>query len=369
MSRQKRIGLLGGGQLARMLALAGAPLGFEVHILSPSKSDPAAQVTGFHHVGDPNKLADLQTFLGQVDFLTFESEFFDMDLLEKALAPLKAPPVVFPAPALMRDLQDRSTQKKLLVDHGLATSPFMLIHRPIDLKTAFEKFKKGFVVKKARGGYDGTGTYYVKTPADLEKLQTSFPGFSIAESFIKFKRELAVTAVCDGKSVRFLPLVESKQTDSRCDWVRGPTKHRAWKKLSGQIEKMLIKTGYRGLIAFELFDTGTALLVNEIAPRVHNSAHYTQDALNFSQFDLHLIAGAGLKLPKIELKTKAFVMMNLVGESHESFEFPKDLQGHLHWYGKASNRPGRKMGHINWAGATLGPLFKNALKERTRIRK
>jgi 5-(carboxyamino)imidazole ribonucleotide synthase len=366
---QKRIGILGGGQLARMLALAGAPLGFEVHILSPSKSDPGAQVTGFHHLGDPSKPEDLKKFLSQIDHLTFESEFFDMDLLQKALGTLNKAPTVFPNASVMRDLQDRSSQKQLLVTHDLATSPFMLVHKPIDLKTAFEKFKKGYVVKKVRGGYDGTGTFYVKNPQELQNLQTAFPGFSIAESFIKFKRELAVSAVCDGKKVHFLPLVESHQTDSRCDWVRGPVKHRAWKKLSTKIEKMLLKIGYQGVIAFELFDTGTDLLVNEIAPRVHNSAHYTQDALNFSQFDLHLLAGTGAKLPRLELKTKCFVMMNLVGESHSAFVFPDDLQGHLHWYGKTSNRPGRKMGHLNWAGAQLAPLFKNALKERARIRK
>ncbi|MFN7728561.1 MAG: ATP-grasp domain-containing protein [Bdellovibrio sp.] len=366
---QKRIGILGGGQLARMLALAGAPLGFEMHILSPSKLDPAAQVTGFHHLGDPSKLEDLKKFLTQIDHLTFESEFFDMDVLQKALGSLAQAPGVFPNAGVMRDLQDRSSQKQLLITHGLATSPCMFVQRPLDLKTAFEKFKKGYVVKKVRGGYDGTGTFYVKSLQELEKLQVAFPGISIAESFVKFKRELATSVVCDGKKVHFLPLVESHQTDSRCDWVRGPVKHRAWNKLSLKIEKMLLKIGYQGVIAFELFDTGTNLLVNEIAPRVHNSAHYTQDALNFSQFALHLLAGTGAKLPRLELKTKCFVMMNLVGESYSSFVFPDVLEGNLHWYGKASNRPGRKMGHLNWVGARLVPLFKNALNERARIRK
>ena len=370
-SGKKRVGILGGGQLARMLALAGAPLGYEVHILSPSKMDPAAQVTGFHHGGQPDSPEDLRKFLSQIDFLTFESEFFDMDLLVRVLNDIKTPPVVFPKPELMRELQDRSTQKKLLAEYKIPSAPFLIIQKPIDLKTAHKQFKKGFVLKKARGGYDGYGTFYAKTEADVEKLQVSFPGFSIAESFIKFKRELAVLAVCgDDGRVQFLPLVESKQTDSRCDWVAGPTKHRAWKKLAGKIEKMLAATKYRGVIAFELFDTGTDLLVNEIAPRVHNSAHYSQDALNFSQFDLHLLAGTGRKIPFLASKTKSFVMVNLVGESNNAFLFPPDLQGHLHWYGKEANRPGRKMGHLNWAGsAPLKSMLKTALKERSRIRK
>lgn len=361
-----RVGILGGGQLARMLAHSAQRMGLEVHVLSSDAHDPAAQVTAHHRKGSPHRAADLSRFLKDLDFLTFESEFFDMDVLESVLPKGLQ---VFPRTDLMRALQDRRPQKELLVTQKIPTAPFVAVDEPSGLARAWEKFPKGFVLKKARGGYDGYGTFYARQVADLDRLAKGFPGPSIAESFIPFKRELAVTAVCGPQDFAFLPLVESKQTQSRCDWVKGPVRHPAWPALSQKLRRMLKRIGYRGVIAFELFDTGRDLLVNEIAPRVHNSAHYSMDALAQSQFDLHWIAGMGFAFKAPRLLHPAFVMTNLLGESSDPFRIPPGLEGRLHWYGKNDNRPGRKMGHVNHLGARPDPLLKKALLERKRIRK
>ena len=360
-----RVGILGGGQLARMLAHAGQQMGFEVHVLCSEAHEPAAQVTSFCQLGSIEQPEVLKKFLGEIDFLTFESEFVDMDLLEKVAGEFAKPPVIFPAISVMRNLQSRRSQKELLVKEKLPTADFIVVSTALDLALAWKKFPRGFVLKKNRGGYDGNGTFYVRSEADLKNLSENFPGLCIAEKLISFKREMAVTAVCGEKDFFFLPLVESKQTQSRCDWVQGPAKHPAWTKLGKKIQAALKKMHYRGVISFELFDTGKELLINEVAPRVHNSAHYSINALSSSQFDLHLMAGMGLRLAPPKVLGKKFLMTNLVGESKNNFIFPNDLNGHLHWYGKKENRPGRKMGHLNYLDTSL-PL---ALKERKRIQK
>jgi 5-(carboxyamino)imidazole ribonucleotide synthase len=168
-----------------MLAQSAQQMGAEVHILSPKADDPAAQVTGFHHLGNPDKPEDLRAFLKQVDVLTFESEFFDMtSVRESAPAALS----IFPSPELMRELQDRRTQKALLEKHKIPTAAFMAVTTAGDLAAAWSKFPQGFVLKKARGGYDGFGTFYSRHEADLDLLARDFPGASIAESFVRFKR-------------------------------------------------------------------------------------------------------------------------------------------------------------------------------------
>jgi len=178
-----------------------------------------------------------------------------------------------------------------------------------------------------------------------------------------------VTFICgNNHQIVQLPLVESVQTQSQCDWVVGPLKHQRAKALFQKIERYLRNLDYIGAISFELFDTGLELLVNEVAPRVHNSAHYSMDALRQSQFRLHLLAGLGEKLPAAELLSPAFCMVNLVGKSHELPEVPYNIQGQLHWYGKNDNRPGRKMGHVNYVGTNSKNLLKIALSERKKFK-
>jgi 5-(carboxyamino)imidazole ribonucleotide synthase len=357
-----KLGILGGGQLAQMLALEAQPLGLEVHILSEKEDDPARLVTHSHLTGSGHSEKDLAEFLPQVDLLTFESEFFDAEELIQLTS--ETSPYIFPAPQIMADLQNRQKQKALLQKFKIPTSPFMNVNSAADLELAFTKFKGRFVLKKAMGGYDGYGTYYVKSRNDLEKYQSLFPEQFIAEAFVEFKRELAIS-FARSRDLSFIefPLVETHQTNSRCDWVVGPKKHPHLATIAKVIRKMLVDTNYIGVITFELFDTGKKLLINEIAPRVHNSAHYSQNALSQSQFLIHLFCGLGFPLKKPKLFDKQFCMVNLLGQSDQQPQLT-GVSGALHWYGKSQNRLGRKMGHINYTGTSAEQLLKLALKER-----
>lgn len=356
------IGILGGGQLARMLALSAHPLGIDVSILTAQAADPAAQVVGHVRLGSPGDAEDLRDFLNGATALTFESEFIEMGPLRKNVP---GSVYVFPNFEAIDRIQDRLTQKRLLDEFKIPTSPWRPIENETDLAAAEERFTGGFVLKQRRFGYDGYGTFVVRAErrADPLILERSAAGF-IAEAFIPFKRELAISFVRSrrGEFVA-LPLVETVQKDSRCFSVMGPVAHPGVKKLGAQVKRMMEALDYVGVLAVEMFDTKSGLLVNELAPRVHNSAHYSQDALSCSQFEYHLRAGFDWPLPKVSLRSGGFAMVNLLGEGGE-IHLSRSGLGNLHWYGKSENRPGRKLGHINVLDASGKSALRRALKWR-----
>lgn len=364
-----KIGILGGGQLAQMLILKGHELGLEMYCLSSSKSDPAAKVCKNHFAGSPESPKDLEAFFKQVDIITFESEFYSAELLK--LVSEKTTTQIFPQPEIIEKLRDRFFQKKFLIENKLPTSKFKTYTRWPSYTELLKDFPKNFVFKKRLGGYDGNGTFIIKTKQNYQDFISKHqkPEIFICEEFIPFKSEKAILFVRNlNNELTHFPLVQSQQKNQRCDWVIGPSKHSKEKALHLKIKKALAQINYVGIIAFELFDTGKDLLINEIAPRVHNTGHYSQQACHQDQFCLHLLAIMNQKLKKPELNAKAFVMTNLIGESNNKPELPSDLDGQLHWYGKAENRPGRKMGHINYIGNNQKQLLQKALKERKRIK-
>lgn len=369
-----KLGILGGGQLARMLALAAYPYGILPQIYATKKNEPAAQVSPYFFQGDPKDPVALQAFLENCDVVTFESEFLDAELLARLSEKTSTP--IYPRPQLMGKLQDRLTQKQLLDRYRIPTAPYSEIERWADLQT-MKSFGSRIVVKQRRFGYDGYGTFFVSPDIDKEDWslieQKTQEGF-IGEKMIPFRRELALLMARDqfGQILDF-PLVESKQTRARCDWVMGPLRHPQEASLRKALKRMLIKENYIGLIAFELFDTGKQLLVNEIAPRVHNSGHYSLDALSLNQFEAHVLAVSGYKLPSSTKVLAPFAMVNLLGESTEEPEWlaqigdPKTFLK-FHWYGKDENRPDRKMGHINAIASKAKDALKAALKARRKVR-
>jgi 5-(carboxyamino)imidazole ribonucleotide synthase len=254
---QIKIGLLGSGQLARMLALRAHSLGLIPHVYGGSADDPAAQVSAYHTPGDLKDFQRIEEFLKGVDVATFESEFMDGRRLKELSRSTKTP--IWPEPLQMEGLQDRLSQKNLLLEQGMATSPFLKVSRLVDLEKAREAFfPAGFVLKKRKFGYDGYGTFVIRSDKDFEavksKLDSTAEGF-IAEAVVKFKRELAISAVRNKNGqVVFLPLVESFQKDSRCFWVKGPVAHSGLKRLKGKIKTLLNEIDYIGIMAFELFD-------------------------------------------------------------------------------------------------------------------
>ncbi|MGZ5279479.1 MAG: 5-(carboxyamino)imidazole ribonucleotide synthase [Pseudobdellovibrionaceae bacterium] len=368
-SPRRKIGFLGGGQLARMMILEAHRMGLEPHVFTADPKDPAAQVTSHCTVGKLYDIKALEQFAQKMDLLTFESEFAPPE----TLAALEKQPAhkVFPKPEIMRRLQNRISQKQTLEQFKIPTASFLAVSNAQELHEAWTRLDGSFVLKKNFGGYDGYGTFFAHKKSDLKdlegKLKTESQGF-LGEKMISFKRELAAIFIrnSSGKTT-CLPLVETHQTGGRCDWVRGPLTHRQWPELQKKIFKMMKGLDYVGALGVEMFDTGSTLLVNELAPRVHNSGHYSQDALIESQFSLHLKAGLGEDLnPPLTLAPQ-FVMTNLLGESQSELNPPAQLKGTLHLYGKTENRPGRKMGHVNYLGAKGPALLNMALKERKKF--
>lgn len=355
------IGILGGGQLARMLALSAHPLGLNVSVLTAGPSDPAAQVVGQTSLGSSSDPADLRKFMEGLTALTFESEFVD---IEKVAATLPKSVYVFPSLKSIAAIQDRLSQKRLLDRYQIPTAPWIAVNTKKELENAHDRFDRGFVLKQRRFGYDGYGTFIIRGTPNPLLLQRSPHGF-IAEELISFKRELAISLVRTRKGeILTLPLVESVQENSRCFSVKGPLKHPKIKTVLKGVERMMKELDYVGILAVEMFDDGKGLLVNELAPRVHNSAHYSQDALTCSQFEYHLRAGLDLELPKVELKAPGFAMINLLGEGKRQPKLSYSNKGRLHWYGKNENRPGRKLGHINVLEKTAAKALEKALKWR-----
>lgn len=376
------LGILGGGQLARMLALEAHRLGLPVAVLSTKSDDPAAQVCGHWVKGDPTNRDDLKAFFEQCSAVTFESEFFDAGTIAHASRDTGV--AVYPNPELMEKIQDRKTQKAWLDESGVATAEWRALNSRSDAGALFAELGGAVVFKKRRGGYDGYGTFVVKSKKALAEFVAQFDDKSwadsfIVEKFVPFRRELAVIAVRDrSRTIVFLPWVESKQQDSRCLWVQGPlapTKALGarLKALESKIKRMLAKADYVGAIAFECFETTRGeILINELAPRVHNSGHYSLDTLSASQFVLHAQACLGLKIEAPRVLFAGFAMWNLLGAKSKSDASSavhpengtlgkvvgsKAEGARVHWYGKDQARPGRKLGHLNtWANSPAAAM-------------
>lgn len=362
---RNKIGILGDGQLARMLCLKGHEMGLDMYILSKFIDSPAAQVCRSSRIikGGPKDLSCVESLINAVDFVTFESEFVS----DNVLPLLKKSKKVYPRAKTMEMVQDRLTQKNILEKYSLPTSPFIALGStwPASLK-----WEGGIVLKARRDGYDGKGTWIYKTQKDynnnIEKdFENKKPKDFIIEELIYFKRELALTFACsDRDQIEVLPLVETKQVDHRCLWAKGPVNHPQKNSLIKKIKSFLRQLNYRGVITFELFDTGDELLVNEVAPRVHNSAHYSMDALVDDQFKLHLQCLLGSKLNRPEVLADGFAMFNLIGSHRKKTTLIREGDFSLHWYGKKENYKGRKMGHLN----TLSKSPELALRKLKKIR-
>ncbi len=343
-----RLGILGGGQLARMMALKSHEMGIQPYILSSHPQDPAAQVTSHFIQGNLNSKKDLKNFLNKVDLVIFENEFVDMTLLSSIVAKSKTP--VHPKPKTMHLLQDRMKQKKLLKKHFIPTSNFIEIHSLKQIQNLSKMFPEKIVLKKRLQGYDGTGILIIKDIKKTKEIQQFF-GKNIqliAEEYIPFKKELAIILVRNRKKqIVELPLVETHQKDACCLWVRGPVQHAQKDNLVKKLKVMMNEIDYEGVMAFELFETKEgSLMVNELAPRVHNSGHYSLDALSEDQFSLHIKAVLNLDIQTSKKFTGGFAMLNLLGEKQsKKWLYPPGTK--LYWYGKKESRPGRKMGHIN----------------------
>lgn len=367
---RKSIGILGGGQLARMLALKARQMGLHTIVLSEKISDPAAKVANRWIKGKISSPKDIRKISKICDVITFESEFIPAELLGRALATNRTTKI-FPNLDCLGHIQDRLLQKEWLFDHGLPTLGHVKVNSKDEIDLAYEAFNHKVVFKKRMGGYDGYGTFVIRNLLDLKSFKKFIKGTEsqfIIEPLIQFKSEKSLIFARNSiGEITSLPMIESVQINNQCDYVIGPVTHAAENKLRKLISEFLTKINYVGVIAFELFDMGSELIINEIAPRVHNTGHFSQDALNVDQFELHLRCILGLKLPEVETRGKAFVMVNLLGQTSRIPLIKKFPTGELHWYEKTENRARRKMGHINYVGRNKKELLRKALSERKGI--
>jgi len=371
------IGIVGGGQLGRMSAIAAARLGYRAHIFAPDADSPASLVSAATTLGAYDDPEALTRFAHAVDVVTFEFENVNaagLDLLA-ALKPVR------PSPAVLRISQDRLAEKRFVNAAGARTAPWEPVGTPDDLSRAIEKLGLPSVLKTTRLGYDGRGQALLRDPTDAPAAwERLAPRPLILESFIDFACEISVIVArgLDGAAVAF-DAVENRHKHHILDLTLAPA--RITPELAAQARAIGIQIATSldviGLLAVEMFvDRDATLLVNEIAPRPHNSGHWTLDACPASQFELHIRAIAGLPLPQATRHSDA-VMKNLVGPA-DMAQWPQILAtpGLIpHHYGKAEARPGRKIGHVthlfpraalpgeHGVRAVLGPLVDEEEKE------
>jgi 5-(carboxyamino)imidazole ribonucleotide synthase len=342
------IGLVGGGQLGRMSALAAARLGYRCHILTREHDSPAAQVSHGVTISDYNDPVSLREFAAAVDVISFEFENISAEGLD-LLAALKP---VRPAPAILRVSQDRVAEKSFVNQRGIGTAPWRRVTSLDELAAAAAALGFPSVLKTTREGYDGKGQAILRAPEDLaHAFERLTPKPLILEGFVDYAMELSVVVGrgADGALSAF-DAVENRHRDHILDLTLAPARVPAAVAEAARAIAHDIATGLDlvGLLAVEMFlDRDGRVLVNEIAPRPHNSGHWTIDACPMSQFELHIRAIAGLPLPPATRHSDA-VMKNLVGPA-EAALWPRVLAqpGFIpHLYGKADARPGRKMGHV-----------------------
>ena len=344
MNPNRTIGIIGGGQLARMLATAAAELGFEINIYCPDRDCPAAQVANKTVLGNYDDNEKLVAFAKNINVLTYEFENIDT----KALEELEKVVDIRPSVKALKISQDRYTEKTYLNSLGIKTTKFYKIDEVSDIEKHFIKIKKPILIKTRRLGYDGKGQVLIKTQDDINEyyLKNEFSP-SIGEEVLRFDKELSVIIVRDkeGNTKAFEPgenvhergiLVTTTLPSSISEALRNDATEIA-KKIVGDLD-------YIGVMGVEFFLKGKELLVNEIAPRVHNSGHWTMDGSYSSQFQQHIRAIMELPLLSTE-RHSDIVMYNLIGKV--TSDLLKNELAKVHIYGKKDPRPGRKMGHVN----------------------
>ncbi|WP_313169516.1 5-(carboxyamino)imidazole ribonucleotide synthase [Stenotrophomonas sp.] len=342
------VGILGGGQLARMMALAGAPLGLRFMVFDPAADACAGQVAPLQ-VGNFDDTQALAEFAAKVDVITFDFENVPA-ASARWLAERKP---VFPNPAALAVAQDRLSEKTLFQELGIALPAFADIRSRDELAAKVAEFGMPCILKTRRLGYDGKGQFRIREAADIDAAwqtlgtQVDKTGL-ILEGFVAFDREISVVAVRgrDGE-FRAWPLTANWHVDGVLSASLAPAALSADQQATAiaYARRVAERLDYVGVFALELFCRGDALLANEMAPRVHNSGHWTSDGAETSQFENHIRAVLGLPLGDTRMLGHA-CMLNWLGQMPDAKAVLGEAAGHWHDYGKQA-REGRKVGHAN----------------------
>ena len=370
------LGILGGGQLGRMMALAAIPMGVRVRFLVPKPAGPA-QGLGDITIGDWTDPDVLRDFAEGCTAVTVESEWAPADRLAEVLPKGVG---LWPKPETLALIRDKGVQKTALQDAGLPVPRFTRCPTLDDAVATADAFGYPVLLKRFRGSYDGYGNATAETPDDL---RTAWPGLAdddglMVEAFVPFVRELAVLVARrpDGTQVTY-PVAYTEQRDHRCHAVEVPANVPADVAAEAQrvaLEAVEVVEGV-GITAVELFETESgAILVNELAPRPHNTGHYTIESCYTSQFANHVRAVLGLPLGDPSLREKAAAMVNILGHREGTLKldgFAEALaisDAAVHLYGKPDVRPNRKMGHVTVTGSDPRDVRRRAEKAAEKIR-
>ncbi|MEJ7174145.1 5-(carboxyamino)imidazole ribonucleotide synthase [Staphylococcus caprae] len=341
------IGIIGGGQLGKMMAQSAQKMGYKVIVLDPNEDSPCRYVAHqFIHAEYDDEQA-LNELGEKTDVITYEFENISSKQL-KQLTEHYNVPQGFQAIQL---LQDRLTEKQTLLEAGAQIVPFLQIKNSQDLTQAIETLGYPFIVKTRFGGYDGKGQILVKQESDIQEAVSLIENQEcVAEQYLDIDKEVSLTVtIGNEQQTTYFPLQENEHRNQILFKTIVPARTDKEKEARKEIDKITNVIHFVGTFTVEFFiDKNNNLYVNEIAPRPHNSGHYSIEACDFSQFDTHILAVTGQKLPQQIEVLKPAVMMNLLGRDLDLLEneFGNHPEWHVHIYGKSQRKPDRKMGHM-----------------------
>ncbi len=353
------IGIIGGGQLGRMMAIAARYNGYRIIVLDPTPDCPTAQVADEQIVAAYDDMEAIRTLTEKADVVTYEFENVDLEAARYIEAEGKLPQGAY----ALEITQNREAEKTLLRDMGLPVAPFEIVRTEEDIRKAVKNLSFPMVIKTCRGGYDGKGQLKLETSKEVEEAVRFIEqgGTFIMEEWITFDKEVSVvfTRALDG-TITYFPLAENEHRDHILYTTLAPAgvspqvKQKALKAAQAIAERMKIV----GTFAIEMFVKDDEIYINEMAPRPHNSGHYTIEACNVSQFSQHIRAICGLPLPNITQHQEA-VMINVLGE-----DMPRALaafqtlpEASIHLYGKKEAKEKRKMGHVTLVADNLREIL------------
>lgn len=348
------IGILGGGQLGYMLALAGYPLGLRFRFLDPSPEAPVGRIAN-RVTAEYSDEPALDRFASGLEAVTYEFE--NVPVAAARFLAERVP--VYPPANALEEAQDRLREKKLFRKLGISTAEFAEVSSREELDAALKRIGLPAVLKTRRLGYDGKGQWLLRTEADAAKVRKEMPdGELILEQFVQFKRELSMLGVrgVTGEIV-FYPMVENHHRDGilRLSLAPAPNlSEELQREAEAATRRVLEELGYVGVLCIEYFEVEGKLLANEMAPRVHNSGHWSIEGAVTSQFENHLRAVTGMPLGSTAA-TGHSAMINLIGELPPAQEVLRVPKAHLHLYGKEP-REGRKLGHVTVTTGTVEEL-------------
>jgi 5-(carboxyamino)imidazole ribonucleotide synthase len=377
MQQNKTIGIVGGGQLARMLIVAAKKLGFSVIVSDPTPQSPAGQIADKQIVGGYKDAQTIKQLADMSDIVTIDAEFVNTDALAEIEAAGKP---VHPKPQTIAMIKDKLQQKEFLREHDLPTAEFTKVGPSIrsDLEKAGENFGYPFLLKARTDAYDGKGNFVVRSKDDIITGMEALQNRALyVERFVPFIKEIAImVARSTTGEIQAYPVVETKHKDNICDTVLVPARisESVQKAATDIATKTMRFLGGAGVFGVEMFlEKDDTIRINEIAPRVHNSGHFSIESCVTSQFEQHIRAISGLDLGETTLTVQAAVMKNILGtrtgtgEATGIEEAEKIPNVHVHMYGKKESREKRKMGHITVTGQTVEECLEKAERARRMI--